>query len=118
MNNKAMLDEMKEKIKIVFGDYLKAINEIRANEYAYTEDEIYHKSYAILEALNQVTNQILSVETKDCRIAVVKKEGELPEVPLWAIHDGSEIRGADIVYKLALADVLKDNWVQEVKLSE
>ena len=32
-------------------------------------------------------------------------EGELPEVPLWATRDGTEIRGADAVFKLALQDM-------------
>lgn len=42
---------------------------------------------------------------------VIKVERELPEVPLWAIRDGIEIKSADIVYKLALQDMLRAGYV-------
>ena len=66
------------------------------------EYEEGNQKYTLNEYLQreQLTHAILIISEEI-------KNLKLPEVPLWATLDNVEIKGADIVYKVAIEDVLK-----------
>jgi hypothetical protein len=118
------LDEMREKIAklMAFQDWDSGLIGERDWEKLMEEDKAQYMNDA---------NQILSLETDTCWIAVVRKEPELPKNPYPLVNgvrydlaqddgdiptviDGSCYRGYDI----AQQDMLKQGWVKEVDKQE
>lgn len=118
MTNREMLDMIEEKIH-------RAIEECLPQE------------YAMKGIIRHIVGKVLSLQTLDCRVAVVRKEGELPENPYsenWAkavkilqdspinsqerkvAHIDKANYGGDMdIYTKTQQDMLKAGYIQEVR---
>lgn len=101
------LDEMRERIDGCYGE---ACN--RASlELSLNKTQLAHCG----QIMSDMIDQILKAQTKICRIAVVKKEGELPKNPYDKQHETVEEIGKYQAWCDAQQDMLKAGYVQEVK---
>lgn len=107
MTDKEMLDEVKEKISEIICSHCPAVHNCTWGN-------------GILCDADETLNQILSLKTDACRIAVVMKEGTLPKVRQSKPKLGTIPETLYLIqeYKLqeqAQQDMLSAGYVQEVK---
>ena len=104
------LEELKEKARLTDEELWESNHKFWATRYGKNKVKDYTVGVTIIQAKEFIKAQ----QDKDwqtfiqfCEENKIYQvvEGELPEVPLWATRDGTEIRGADAVFKLALQDM-------------